>query len=261
MSHTSSQPVTSQKRSTAGIILIGNELLSGQIADLNMNHIAKKLFRHGVDLMETTVIPDLENEIIRVVRDYSHRFSYVFTTGGIGPTHDDITAETMAKAFEQPYVQHQQAYEILCARYGDKNFSDSRGRMTMMPKDAELIYNDATAAPGFRVENVYVMAGIPYIMHTMFDHVLKDMIPRGAQRHKVIVTCKVIESLLAPGLHKIQDAFPSIEIGSYPHRLDAKTWEVRVAITGSHIEDFNKVKEQVVALCLSFDQESHCANG
>ena len=261
MSHTSPQPTTSQKRTTAGIILIGNELLSGQTADLNMNHIAKKLFRHGVDLMETIVIPDLEDEIIRVVRDYSNRFSYVFTTGGIGPTHDDITAETMAKAFDQPYVQHQQAYDILRARYGDKDFTDSRGRMTMMPKEAELIYNEATAAPGFRVENVYVMAGIPYIMHTMFDHVLKEMIPRGEQRHKVIVTCRVIESLLASGLHEIQDAFPHIEIGSYPHRLGENKWEVRVAITGSHLEEFNKVKEQVIALCLSFDKEAHCANG
>ena len=177
MSVTSPQEITTPKRKTAGIILIGNELLSGQTADLNLNHIAKKLFNHGIDLMETIVIPDLEDEIIRVVRDYSKRFSYVFTTGGIGPTHDDITAETLSKAFGRAYTQNQQAYEILRAKYGDKDFTDSRGRMTMMPEGSELIYNDATAAPGFRVENVYVMAGIPYIMQTMLDHALDKMIP------------------------------------------------------------------------------------
>ena len=258
MSTHSPQALSVSKRSTAGIILIGNELLSGQTADLNMNHIAKKLFQHGVDLRETIVIPDLEEEIIRVVKDYSQRFSYVFTTGGIGPTHDDITAETMAKAFNRPYVQNQQAYEILRAKYGDKNFTDSRGRMTMMPEGAELIYNEATAAPGFRIENVYVMAGIPYIMQTMFEHVLDRMIPAGEKRHKVIVACEVYESLLAPGLHEIQDQFPHIEIGSYPHRLEEKTWGVRIAITGSHLEDFKRVKRHVIALCQSFDQEPHC---
>ncbi len=258
MSTSSPQEITKLKRKTAGIILIGNELLSGQTADLNLNHIAKKLFNHGVDLLETIVIPDLEDEIVRVVRDYSKRFSYVFTTGGIGPTHDDITAETMAKAFERPYTQNQQAYEILRAKYGDKDFTDSRGRMTMMPEGADLIYNEATAAPGFRVENVYVMAGIPYIMHTMLDHALDKMIPAGEKRHKVIVACEAYESLLAPGLHEIQDAFPHIEIGSYPHYIEGKTWGVRVAITGSDLDDFQEVKKRVTGLCASFDKEFHC---
>lgn len=239
-------------RPTAGIILIGNELLSGQTADKNLHYIANQLFNHGVDLLETTVIPDIENTIIRVVRDYSARFTYVFTTGGIGPTHDDITSETIAKAFNRAYVKNEEAYALLRAKYGDKDFTDSRGRMTMMPEGARLIYNQATVAPGFNVENVYVMAGIPAIMQTMMDHVL-TMIPKGQRRQKSIIACKVYESILAPGMQAVQDAYPHIEIGSYPHKIDDHTWEVRIAISGDDQEAFAKVQGQLLDLCRAHD--------
>tara|TARA_R110002095_G_scaffold133784_2_gene116104 strand:+ start:1571 stop:2332 length:762 start_codon:yes stop_codon:yes gene_type:complete len=242
---------------TAGIILIGNELLSGQTVDLNLNYIAKKLFDHGVDLCETIVIPDLEDEIIRVVRDYSKRFTYVFTTGGIGPTHDDITAETLSKAFGRKHVRNEEAHQILVAKYGEKNLTDSRGRMTMMPEGVELILNDSTGAPGFRVENVFVMAGVPTIMHAMFESAL-TLIPKGEKRRKVIVSCKVYESRLAPGLHSIQDAYPQIEIGSYPHWIEGKSWGVRIAITGRDLKAFEDTKKHVLDLCYSFDEKSHC---
>ncbi len=256
MPQASSEKTPLMVRATAGIILIGNELLSGQTTDKNMNYIAKKLFSHGVDLVEVVVIADSQKEIIRVVRDYSKRFTYVFTTGGIGPTHDDITAETMALAFNRKYIQHQEAFEILKAKYGEENLMDSRGRMAMMPEGAQLIYNDETAAPGFVVENVYVMAGIPYIMQTMFDHAL-TMIPKGIVRFKSIIECKIYESRLAPGLHAIQDAYPHVEIGSYPHGIKDQCRGVRIAITTSNQGDFKTVREKVLALCLEFDSESH----
>jgi len=248
---------TQNTNPTAGIILIGNELLSGQTVDLNLNYIAKKLFDHGVDLCETIVIPDLENEIIRVVRDYSKRFTHVFTTGGIGPTHDDITSETLSKAFGRKHVRNEQAHQILVEKYGEENLTDSRGRMTMMPEGVELILNDSTGAPGFRVENVFVMAGVPSIMHAMFENAL-TVIPKGEKRQKVIVSCKVYESRLAPGLHSIQDAYPQIEIGSYPHWIEGKSWGVRIAITGRDLVAFAKTKEEILELCQSFDEKAHC---
>ncbi|HBN22353.1 MAG TPA: competence/damage-inducible protein A [Holosporales bacterium] len=248
---------TQKTNPTAGIILIGNELLSGQTVDLNLNYIAKKLFTHGVDLCETSVIPDLENEIIRVVRDYSKRFTHVFTTGGIGPTHDDITAETISKAFGRKLVRNEQVYQILVEKYGEESLTDSRGRMTMMPEGVELILNDSTGAPGFRVENVFVMAGVPTIMHAMFENAL-TVIPKGEKRQKVIVSCKVYESRLALGLHSIQDSYPQIEIGSYPHWIEGKSWGVRVAITGRDLVAFDETKKKVLDLCQSFDEKSHC---
>jgi molybdenum cofactor synthesis domain-containing protein len=248
---------TQKTNPTAGIILIGNELLSGQTADLNLNYIAKKLFNHGVDLCETIVIPDVEEEIIRVVRDYSKRFTHVFTTGGIGPTHDDITAETISKAFGRNHVRNEHAHQILVEKYGEENLTDSRGRMTMMPEGSELILNNSTGAPGFRIENVFVMAGVPTIMHAMFENAL-TVIPKGEKRQKVIVSCKVYESRLAPGLHSIQDAYPQIEIGSYPHWIEGKSWGVRVAITGRDLSAFDKTKQKVLELCQSFDEKSHC---
>ena len=251
-----STPQKTIQRKTAGIILIGNELLSGQTADKNMNYIAKKLFAHGVDLMECSVVADIEADMIRVIKDFSSRFDYVFTTGGIGPTHDDITAETVAKVFDRPFVQHKEAFEILKEKYGEANLTDSRGRMTMMPKDAELIYNSATAAPGFRVENVYVMAGIPYIMQTMMDHAL-TMIPKGPPRLKTIVLIKAYESHLAPGLQQIQDDYPHIEIGSYPHWISGKAWGVRIAITASDQKGFQAVVDAVVTLGKDHDDETH----
>lgn len=254
MSHQKTNPTSAP---TAGIILIGNELLSGQTVDLNMNYIAKKLFNHGVDLGETIIIPDVEKEIIRVVRDYSKRFTHVFTTGGIGPTHDDITAQTMSKAFDRKHVRNEQAHQILVEKYGEENLTDSRGRMTMMPEGVNLILNDSTGAPGFQVENVFVMAGVPTIMHAMFENAL-TMIPKGEKRRKVIVACKVYESHLAPGLHSIQDEYPQIEIGSYPHWIEGKSRGVRVAITGRDLTAFEKTKKRVLELCCSFDEKSHC---
>lgn len=258
MSTQKTNPTSDQTSNpTAGIILIGNELLSGQTVDLNMNHIAKKLFEHGVDLRETVVIPDVETEIIRVVRDYSKRFTHVFTTGGIGPTHDDITAETLSKAFGQNHVRNEQAHQILVEKYGKEHLTDSRGRMTMMPEEAELILNHSTGAPGFRVENVFVMAGVPTIMQAMFENAL-TMIPRGKRRNKVIISCKVYESLLAPDLHRIQDAYPHIEIGSYPHWIKGQSLGVRIAITGRDLKAFEEAQKHVLALCCSFDEKSHC---
>ena len=248
---------TKKTNPTAGIILIGNELLSGQTVDLNLNYIAKKLFDHGIDLCETIVIPDREEEIIRVVQEYSNRFTYVFTTGGIGPTHDDITSETLSKAFGRKHVRNEQAYQILVEKYGEENLTDSRGRMTMMPEGVELILNDSMGAPGFRVENVFVMAGVPTIMHAMFKNVL-TAIPKGEKRQKVIISCQVYESRLAPGLHQIQDEYPKIEIGSYPHWADEKPSGVRIAITGRDLKAFDETKKRVLDLCRSFDEKAHC---
>ena len=240
---------------TAGIIIIGNEILSGQTQEKNANFIAKKLFDHGIDLHEVLVIPDIEETIIRVTKDFSKRFTYVFTTGGIGPTHDDITAMSISKAFDKEHVLHPQAQEMLIHKYGEDELNDSRARMAMMPEGAELILNDISIAPGFRIENVFVFAGIPSIMQSMMVNAMEKLQP-GHKRSKQLIYCKIVEGKIAPGLREIQDQFPQIDIGSYPHWPDGKPDGVKIAVSGRDSEAVDAVSLQIMNLCKSFDRES-----
>ena len=157
---------------SAGIIIIGNEVLSGRTQDTNSNFIAKNLIESGIELMQIVVIQDNEDTIINTVRKFSKKYTYVFTTGGIGPTHDDITSESLAKAFEIKYDFHPEAYKILENYYPQGEFNEGRKKMAKMPIYVKLIYNPMTAAPGFIISNVFVLPGVPEIMKKMFLQVM-----------------------------------------------------------------------------------------
>ena len=200
---------------SAGILVIGDEILSGRTHDTNSNFIAKNLIQSGIQLNEIKVIHDLEEEIIKCVSEFSKKYTYVFTTGGIGPTHDDITSESISKAFNRKYEYHSEAYNILEKYYSNSDFSESRKKMAKMPSNVELIPNPITFAPGFKIENVFVLPGIPEIMEKMFLQVLKK-IKKGPPKNIITIKTDLYESVIAISLSEIQIKFKDCSIGSYP---------------------------------------------
>jgi len=210
--------VTSVKKDAyeAAIVIIGGEILSGRTQDANTSWIAEKLTGHGVFVSEVRIIPDVVETIARTIRELRAQYDYVFTTGGIGPTHDDITAESVARAFGRNLVTDEEAMRLLAEHYGVAELTLPRAKMARVPEGAALIPNPVSAAPGFIVENVYVMAGVPRIMQAMFDHIL-GMIQAGKPILSNTVTCGLPESVIADDLSSLQNRYPSITIGSYPH--------------------------------------------
>lgn len=233
---------------TAAIIVVGNEILSGRTQDKNINYIAKALAPRGVALREVRIVPDVEDKIIRSIHDLQDQVDYIFTSGGIGPTHDDITAECVAKAHDVPLESNEEAYTILLEYYGEAEFTKARQKMTQMPVGARLIPNSVTAAPGFIIGKTHVMAGVPKILQAMKDHVV-GTIEAGAIMHSRNVHCALPESVIAQGLEKIQKNFPSVEIGSYPKFLDNGDVAVNVvmrSVDDALLEDATKAVEQLV---------------
>lgn len=201
---------------TAAVIIIGNEILSGRTRDSNTALIADKLGGAGIRLREVRIINDDEDDIVHAVNALRERVDYVFTTGGIGPTHDDITAAAVAKAFNLDLYQDPTAHAWLESYYGEKELTQERLKMAVVPEGARLIENQISAAPGFNIGNVYVMAGIPRIMSAMLDKVLEKL-DKGPAIKSATITCQLAESMIAKGLAKVQAAHPDAEIGSYPH--------------------------------------------
>lgn len=199
---------------TACLLLIGNELLSGRTQDRNLAFLGKRLAAMGIRLAEARVIADDTHIIVHNVNDARQRFDYVFTTGGIGPTHDDITAAAVAKAFGVPLERHPQAEQILRDYYGDK-INEARLRMAEMPAGAKPVSNPLSGAPGFKINNVYVLAGIPSVMQAMFDS-LADGLRHGRPILSRTLTTDRREGELAAGLTAIQERYPEVSIGSYP---------------------------------------------
>ena len=207
--------MTDNARITAAVLVIGDEILSGRTQDSNVATIARFLGPFGIDLAEVRVVPDVEAEIVAAVNALRRRYTYVFTTGGIGPTHDDITADAIGAAFGLPVQHHPEALALLSARYKPGDFNERRQRMARTPVGASLIKNPVSTAPGFQIENVFVMAGVPKIMQAM----LEDVGPR--LRHGVPVisrslTVRLPEGAIAQKLAEIQAANPLVAIGSYP---------------------------------------------
>ena len=200
---------------TAAVLIIGNEILSGRTQDTNLNHIATRLASRGIRLAEARVVPDIDDEIVAAVRALSARYSYVFTTGGIGPTHDDITVDAMAKAFGRSVIVHPEAERRLRAHYGEGKITPGRLRMARAPEGAELIDNPVSAAPGIRVENVFIMAGVPAIMRAMVDSIIPTL-GGGPIVLARSIACQIGESVFAEQLGTIQAAHPDVDIGSYP---------------------------------------------
>ncbi|MGD9738438.1 MAG: competence/damage-inducible protein A [Bauldia sp.] len=202
---------------TAAVLIIGDEILSGRTLDTNIGTIARFLTPRGIDLREVRVVADDEDAIVAAVNALRDDNSYVFTTGGIGPTHDDITAAAIARAFGVPLLLDPRAVAILEVRYGAAKVSDARLRMARIPEGAELIANSETGAPGFRIGNVHVMAGIPSVMAAMLE-ALAPMLSGGAPMLSRTVPAALGESFVAAGLETIQAAYPDVSIGSYPQQ-------------------------------------------
>lgn len=200
---------------TACVLVIGNEVLSGRTQDANINHLAKELAALGIRLMECRVIPDIEGEIVDAVNHCRAKYDYVFTTGGIGSTHDDITAQSVARAFGREFLMHPEAERILRAHYKERA-NAARMRMAMMPEGAELIDNPVSLAPGFKVENVYVLAGVPLIARAMFDSVKGGLKGGRVVISRTISTTDLSEGMLADDLRAVQEKHPQVDIGSYP---------------------------------------------
>jgi molybdenum cofactor synthesis domain-containing protein len=201
----------------ACLVIIGNEILSGRTQDANLAYLAAGLNDVGVRLLEVRVIPDIRQTIIATVNEVRRKFDYVFTTGGIGPTHDDITAEAIAGAFGVAIERNPEAKARLVAYYATTTIELNEARMKMaeIPSGAALIENPVSGAPGFRIENVYVMAGVPRIMQAMFDG-FKHELKGGRPMLSRTVVAPIGEGTLAAGLEAIQNAHPAVEIGSYP---------------------------------------------
>ncbi len=200
---------------TACLIIIGNEVLSGRTQDKNLSWIAKQLNDTGVKLTESRIIPDIEQVIINTVNTCRKSFTYVFTTGGIGPTHDDITSACIAKAFGVPIERNRQAAAILEKHYTKEMLNEARLKMAEIPVGARLIPNPVSAAPGFCLENVYVMAGVPSIMQAMFGFVIPEL-KGGAKTLSRTLSAYITEGTIAEKLTQIQNQSPEVEIGSYP---------------------------------------------
>ena len=230
---------------TAGILIIGDEVLSGRTQDTNSNFIAKNLTSSGIKLEEIKIISDQKEHIINSVRLFSKNYSYVFTTGGIGPTHDDITSESLAEAFNKKYEINKEAFNILEKYYPKGEFNISRQRMAKMPSDVQLIYNPMTAAPGFILNNVFVLPGVPKIMEVMFINVLKN-IKKGKPKKVITINTNLYESKLAPFLKDIQEKHKECSIGSYPYfNFLSKTGGVNISISSWTMDSLDEVEKEI----------------
>ena len=200
---------------SAAILVIGDEILSGRTQDTNTHTIARFLTALGIDLKEARVVGDVEDEIVAALNALRARYDLVFTTGGIGPTHDDITADAVAKAFGVGIGFHPGVYAMLEARYPPGEFNDMRKRMARIPDGASLVANPVSAAPGFHIGNVYVLAGVPMVMRAMLEQIAPDL-PHGPTVKSITLEANVPEGTIAPGLAQLQKAHPEVAIGSYP---------------------------------------------
>jgi molybdenum cofactor synthesis domain-containing protein len=199
----------------AAVLVIGDEVLSGRTQDTNTNTIARFLGALGIDLREARVVPDDQDEIVAALHALRGKHDLVFTTGGIGPTHDDITADAVAAAFNVGIAYHPDAYALLEARYPPGEFNDMRKRMARIPDTATLVANSVSGAPGFHIGNVYVMAGVPMVMRAMLEAIAPEL-PRGVPVTSVTLEAAIPEGRIAPGLAAVQKAHGDVSIGSYP---------------------------------------------
>jgi molybdenum cofactor synthesis domain-containing protein len=234
---------------TAGLLVIGDEILSGRTKDKNIGYIAEYLTAIGIDLNEVRVVPDREPEIVAALNAMRSRYTYVFTTGGIGPTHDDITADAVAKAFGVAIDYHPRAVEILRARLAETGgaMNEARMRMTRMPAGAELVLNKVSAAPGFRIGNVIVMAGIPTVMQAMLDSVAPKL-KTGIRMLSESVRADCREGDIGSELGAVAKAHPDVIIGSYPFIDENHKPNAHVVIRARDPQKLATVKAAVEAM-------------
>jgi molybdenum cofactor synthesis domain-containing protein len=239
----------------AAILIIGNEILSGRTQDTNTSTIALWLNSIGVKVVEVRVIPDIEKTIIDTLNQLRKVNDYVFTTGGIGPTHDDITAKSISKAFSIDFEIHKEAFKILEAYYKPGEFNEGRQKMVWMPKDAKLILNPTSGAPGFNVKNVFCLPGVPSILKSMLGG-LKNEIVGGQPILSHTISLRTVESEIAESLTNVQNKNKDVEIGSYPFFQAGKLGvsivlrsenQSKIDVCNSQIIDFvNEKKIEIV---------------
>ncbi len=206
---------------TAAVLLIGDELLSGRTKDINLGHIAETLTGIAIEVREARFVADEEDDIVAALNALRERYDYVFTTGGIGPTHDDITADAVSRAFSLDISVNDEAVRVMKERYPDRELNEARLRMARTPAGATLIANPVSAAPGFNIGNVFVMAGVPRIMQAMLANIIPTL-ERGKPLLSRSIRVDTGEGNLAGPLKAIQDRYPGVSMGSYPFEEDGK---------------------------------------
>ena len=231
---------------TAGLLVIGDEILSGRTKDKNIGYIAEYLTAIGIDLKEVRVVADDEAAIVEAVNSMRARYSYLFTTGGIGPTHDDITAAALAEAFGVPLTRDPEAVRRLKEHYGEGELNEARLRMALVPEGAELVDNPVSKAPGFVIGNVFVFAGVPRIMQAMFENI-KYRLVGGAVVKSRAIAAFLLEGEIAAGLEQLQHRYPDLEIGSYPF-LRAGRLGTSVVVRGTDETRIDDAAEELIGL-------------
>ena len=233
---------------SAGMVVIGDEILSGRTKDRNIGFVADTLALIGIDLEEVRIVSDRQAAIVEAVNALRIRYTYVFTSGGIGPTHDDVTADAVSVAFERECIYDPRAVDILAKAYGARDivFTDARKRMARMPEGSELIENAVSSAPGFRVENVFVMAGVPKVMQAMMDAVVPTL-RKGRPMISQTVESSLPEGVIGQPLSDVQEAHGATMIGSYP-QWTAGRFRTQIVVRGREREAVDAALADVRAM-------------
>jgi molybdenum cofactor synthesis domain-containing protein len=238
------------------MIIIGNEILSGRTQDINLNFLAKALNELGVRMTEARVIPDIEATIVETVNECRAKFDHVFTTGGIGPTHDDITAVCIAKAFDTEVIYHPEIEARIRKREAPAEIMESRLLMARVPKGATLVDNPTGGPQGFQMGNVYVMAGVPMVMQAMASALTKERLSGGDPVRSRTIGAYLGESQVATELGKLQDKHPDVDVGSYPFYRETG-YGTNLVIRGTDEAELDALKEELRALIVGMGAEAH----
>jgi len=241
------------KHQSAAILVIGNEILSGRTREANAHLSAHKLFACGCKLGEIAVVPDVEERIVTTLNRLRSQFDAVITSGGIGPTHDDITMDAVAKAFGVVLIEHRQIVQTMTERYGEDGLNAGRRRMSRVPSGAHLIRCEKTIAPGAHIDNVYVLAGVPDIFASQLDAILPDFGGQAFARHELEVALP--ESSFALKLEEIQQRFPDVEIGSYPSHCGNKPFG-KICLSSQNEEQLAKAEKTVATMLSGLNKSS-----
>lgn len=246
---------TGQQTVTAAMLAIGDELLSGRTKDRNIGHLADILTAAGIDLKEVRIVPDEEDAIVEALNALRPKFDYVFTSGGIGPTHDDITADAVSRAFGLPCIYDDKAMKLLADNYArrDLEFTDSRKRMARMPEGSQHIDNPVSTAPGFHIGNVYVMAGVPSVFQAMLDNVLPGL-RTGRKLLSKAVLCPFGEGVIGAPLTAIQKDNPDTIIGSYP-KFENGRFSTELVVRGGDTGKIDAAVAAIEAMITSLQKE------
>lgn len=240
---------------TAAVLLIGDEILSGRTQDRNLGYIAGYLAKIGVDVREARVVPDVEDEIVAGVNALRARYDYLVTTGGIGPTHDDITADAVGRAFGVPVGEDPRAIAIMLERYAPSDLTPARRRMARIPSGADLIENPISKAPGFRIGNVFVLAGVPAVMQAMLDFAAKGMETGAVMLVETIAAGSLPEGLYGDPLSAIAAAHPNVAIGSYPSFKDGRFMN-QIVVRGKDGEAVAAARRAVEAMVAELSRDA-----